>query len=125
METMSDITKEQVERRQRAHRYESALNTRITATNTIPRLEERRAHHTTQVTVLDAMLKHAETLDGTIDVSLTSLGGTVSGSARLNLIALLDKARADQQRRVDTLDRDVARVRRDLKQAEDVIAELS
>ena len=125
METMSDITKEQVERRQRAHRYESALNARITATNNIPRLAGLVQHHATQVTMLDAMLKHAENLDGAIDVSLTSLGGTVSGSVRTNLIALLAKAQADQQRRVVTVGQNLKDAQRDLKRAEDVIAELS
>ena len=70
--------------------------------------------HAKQVTLLDAMLKHAENLDDSVSVTVNGLGQVtrcegvlteVDGvhtvkSVRANLIALITQARADQQQRL-------------------------
>jgi hypothetical protein len=125
METITEITQAEAERRDRARRYEAALNLRISSQEMITRMQSRAEGYAKQVTVLDALLAQAATLDGTMDVTVSQLGGSISGPVRTNVLALLTKARADQQRRLDDANSNLAKARRDLQDAEQVIADLS
>lgn len=118
METMTEITQAEAERRDRARRYEAALNLKVSSQEAISRMQTRADGYATQVTVLDALLAQAATLDGTMDVTVSQLGGSISGPVRPNVLALLTKARADQQRRLDDANRTLATAREALQRAE-------
>jgi predicted DNA-binding ribbon-helix-helix protein len=125
METMTEITQAEAERRDRARRYEAALNEKTSSQKTITRMQTRADGYAKQVTLLTAMLEQAASIDHRIDVSVTQLVATIAGSAKGNVIAILRKACADQQRRLDDTNRNLATAREALERAEQVIAELS
>lgn len=125
METISEITQAEAERRDRARRYEEALNLRVTAQISITRLEQKAEGYAKQVALIGTLLEQAASIDGSIDVTVTQLAASIAGSARANVIAILTKARADQQRRLDDANRNLASARSDLQRAEQVIADLS
>lgn len=125
METISQITQAEVDRKDRARRYETALNLKASAQETITRMQTRADGYATQVALLREMLERAARLDPAIDVTVTQLAATVAGSARGNVIAILTKALGDQQRRLDDANRTLATAREALQGAEQVIAELS
>jgi hypothetical protein len=124
METITQINNAEAERRDRARKYEEALNLRVRAHTSITRLQQKADAYAKQVAILDAMLEQAPLLDPTIDVSVTQLVATIAGSVRGNVIAILTKARADQQRRLDDANKNLASAQGDLQRAEQVIADL-
>ncbi len=125
METMTEITQAETERHDRARRYEAALNLKVSCDNTITRMHTRAEGYAKQVTLLTAMLEQAASIDHRIDVTVTQLAATIAGSAKGNVIAILTKACADQQRRLDDANRNLATAREALQRAEQTIAELS
>jgi hypothetical protein len=125
METISEITQAEADRRDRARRYESALNLRVSSQTAITRCQERSEAYAKQVTILTAMLEQAAAIDGAIDVTVMQLGATIAGSVRGHVVALFTKALADQQRRSDDAQKNLATAKSELQRAERLIADLS
>jgi hypothetical protein len=68
--------------------------------NDIPTLERLAKHSAKQVALIDAMLKQAEDVDPVYDLTITESGTVRCDCVRTDLIALMTKARAAQQRQL-------------------------
>ena len=123
--TVSEYNAQDAERRQRAARYEAALGSQTSATVNIERSQAKADAFAKQVTLLSQLLKLAEGIDPTIDVSVRRLASSINGSARDNVLDLLIASKADQARRLDAELKNLVKARSDLATAEQTLAELA
>jgi hypothetical protein len=119
METYTEITAADGERRNRAYRFETLTSEVGNCQRAIPRFEADAVRFEKSVRLLDKIAADVAKLDGSIDV------GGLTGLARPALATIVETARADQQRRCDDANAHLARARTALATAEAALRDLS
>ncbi len=125
METLTEINHIEHARRDRAAKYEAAINDRANAQVQLEKATAAGTRYAIQVSLLAKLIDMAQKIDISIDVSVSTLGASLSGQTRGHVLALLSKAQADQARRRDDAIKDLTRAKIALQKAEATLASLT
>ncbi len=107
MQTLTELTQKENEKRERALRYEQALKARDNAKAQIETLEKRPADSKKQLKLVDEI----EALATKLDATIAAQGGYLAREVVLNALAAVHKT---HQRRLDQINEQLKRWKTDL-----------